>query len=254
MSFSTLSIRRPVLVTVLSLGIILIGAFGASNLGIREYPNVDSPIITVRTTYTGANAAVVETEVTEIIEASVNSASGIKSLTSRSSDGSSSIRAEFEVGTDLEAAANDIRDRVSRVQRKLPDGADAPVVYKSDSDSDPILIASLLSDTRDAMELSELATNVVKERLQTIPGVSEVNLWGAKTPVVRLWLDPLRMKAMGVTASDVSSALSVENEELPAGKIEGQTMDLSIRTLGRLNSPSDFNWRIFVANAIGQLV
>lgn len=241
MSFSTLSIRRPVLVTVLSLGIILIGAFGASNLGIREYPNVDSPIITVRTTYTGANAAVVETEVTEIIEASVNSASGIKSLTSTSSDGRSSIRAEFEVGTDLEAAANDIRDRVSRVQRKLPDGADAPVVYKSDSDSDPILIASLLSDTRDAMELSELATNVVKERLQTIPGVSEVNLWGAKTPVVRLWLDPLRMKAMGVTASDVSSALSVENEELPAGKIEGQTMDLSIRTLGRLNSPSDFN-------------
>ena len=241
MSFSTLSIRRPVLVTVLSLGIVLIGAFGASNLGIREYPNVDSPIITVRTTYTGANAAVVETEVTEIIEASVNSASGIKSLTSTSSDGSSTIRAEFEVGTDLEAAANDIRDRVSRVEGKLPDGADAPVVYKSDSDSDPILIASLLSDTRDAMELSELATNVVKERLQTISGVSEVNLWGSKTPVLRVWLDPLRMKALGVTASDVSAALAVENEELPSGKIEGQAMDLSIRTLGRLENPADFN-------------
>lgn len=241
MSFSTLSIRRPVLMTVLALGIVLIGAFGAMNLGIREYPNVDSPIITVRTSYSGANAAVVETEVTEILEASINSASGIKSLTSTSSDGSSTIRAEFEVGTDLEAAANDIRDRVSRVERKLPDAADAPVVYKSDSDSDPILIASLLSDVRDAMELSEIASNQVKERLQTIPGVSEVNLWGEKTPVVRLWLDPLRMKALGVTASEISSALSKENEELPAGKIEGQTMDLSIRTLGRLETPSDFN-------------
>ena len=241
MSFSTLSIRRPVLMTVLALGIVLVGAFGAMNLGIREYPNVDSPIITVRTTYTGANAAVVESEVTEIIEASVNSAAGIKSLTSTSSDGSSTIRAEFEVGTDLEAAANDIRDRVSRVTRRLPDAADAPVVYKSDSDSDPILIVSLLSDTRDAMELSEIATNVVKEKLQTIAGVSEVSLWGARTPVVRLWLDPLRMKALGVTPSDVSQAISRENEELPAGKIEGQTMDLSIRTLGRLEKPAEFN-------------
>lgn len=241
MSFSTLSIRRPVLMTVLALGIVLIGAFGAMNLGIREYPNVDSPIITVRTSYSGANAAVVETEVTEILEASINSAAGIKSLTSTSSDGSSTIRAEFEEGTDLEAAANDIRDRVSRVQRKLPDAADAPVVYKSDSDSDPILIASLLSDVRDAMELSEIASNQVKERLQTIPGVSEVNLWGEKTPVVRLWLDPLRMKALGVTASEISAALSKENEELPAGKIEGQATDLSVRTLGRLEAPSDFN-------------
>lgn len=241
MSLSTLSIRRPVLMTVLALGILLIGAFGAMNLGIREYPNVDSPIITVRTSYSGANAAVVETEVTEILEASINSASGIKSLTSTSSDGSSTIRAEFEVGTDLEAAANDIRDRVSRVERKLPDAADAPVVYKSDSDSDPILIASLLSDVRDAMELSEIASNQVKERLQTIPGVSEVNLWGEKTPVVRLWLDPLRMKALGVTASEISAALSKENEELPAGKIEGQAMDLSVRTLGRLEKPTDFN-------------
>lgn len=241
MNFSTLSIRRPVLMTVMALGIVLVGLFGATNLGIREYPSVDSPIITVRTTYTGANAAVVETEVTEILEASINSASGIKSLTSTSSDGSSTIRAEFDVGTDLEAAANDIRDRVSRVQRKLPDAADAPVVYKSDSDSDPILIASLLSDTRDAMELSEIGSNQVKERLQTIPGVSEVNLWGEKTPVVRLWLDPLRMNALGVTASDISAALSVENEELPAGKIEGQTMDLSIRTLGRLEKPAEFN-------------
>ena len=241
MNLAQTSIRRPVLMTVLAVGTMLLGLFGAMKLGVREYPNVDSPIITVRTTYSGANASVVESEVTEILEESINSASGIKSLTSTSSDGSSTIRAEFEVGTDLEAAANDIRDRVSRAQRNLPDAADAPVVYKSDSDSDPILIVSLLSDSRDAMEVSELARNVVKERLQTITGVSEVSLWGEKQPVVRLWLDPIRMKALGVTPSDVSGALSKENEELPAGKIEGQTMDLSLRTLGRLNSPVEFS-------------
>src|SRR5574344_1369786 len=233
MSLAQTSIHRPVLMTVLALGTVL--------LGVRKYPNVDSPGITVRTTYSGANAAVVEAEVTEVLEESINSASGIKSLTSTSSDGSSNIKVEFEVGSDLETAANDIRDRVSRAQRNLPDAADAPVVYKSDSDSDPILIVSLLSDTRDAMEISEIARNQVKERLQTIPGVSEVTLWGEKQPVVRLWLDPVRMRSLGVTASDVSNAISAENQELPSGKIEGQTMNLSLRTLGRLTAPQEFS-------------
>src|SRR5574344_992786 len=241
MSLAQTSIHRPVLMTVLALGTVLLGLFGAMHLGVRKYPNVDSPGITVRTTYSGANAAVVEAEVTEVLEESINSASGIKSLTSTSSDGSSNIKVEFEVGSDLETAANDIRDRVSRAQRNLPDAADAPVVYKSDSDSDPILIVSLLSDTRDAMEISEIARNQVKERLQTIPGVSEVTLWGEKQPVVRLWLDPVRMRSLGVTASDVSNAISAENQELPSGKIEGQTMNLSLRTLGRLTAPQEFS-------------
>src|SRR5574344_43173 len=241
MSLAQTSIHRPVLMTVLALGTVLLGLFGAMHLGVRKYPNVDSPVITVRTTYSGANAAVVEAEVTEVLEESINSASGIKSLTSTSSDGSSNIKVEFEVGSDLETAANDIRDRVSRAQRNLPDAADAPVVYKSDSDSDPILIVSLLSDTRDAMEISEIARNQVKERLQTIPGVSEVTLWGEKQPVVRLWLDPVRMRSLGVTASDVSNAISAENQELPSGKIEGQTMNLSLRTLGRLTAPQEFS-------------
>ena len=240
MSLAQVSVRRPVLMTVLAIGTVLLGLFGAMSLGVREYPNVDSPIITVSTNYSGANAAVVEAEVTEILEESINSASGIKSLTSTSSDGSSTIKVEFEVGTDLETAANDIRDRVSRVQRKLPDNADAPTVSKSDSDSEPILIVSLLSDTRDAMEISEIARNQVKEKLQTIPGVSEVSLWGEKQPVVRLWLDPLKMQALGITAADISAALDDENQELPAGKIQGQTMDLSIRTLGRLKDPAEF--------------
>lgn len=241
MSVSQLSVRRPVLMTVMALVILLLGFFGASNLGVREYPNVDYPLIQVRTSYPGANAAVVEAEVTEILEASINSAAGIKSLTSTSRDGSSSISIEFETGMDLEEAANEIRDRVSRVRRRLPDDVDEPTVNKSDSDSDPILMASLVSDKLDAMEVSEIARNQVKERLQTINGVSEVMLWGEKQPVVRLWLDPIKMQALGVSGVDMENALKKGNLELPSGSIEGVESTLSIRTLGRLLDPSEFS-------------
>ena len=240
MSVANLSVRRPVLMTVMALVIILLGAFGAMNLGVREYPNVDYPLIQVRTSYPGANAAVVEAEVTEILEASINSASGIKALTSTSRDGFSYISIEFETGMDLEAAANEIRDRVSRVRRRLPDDVDEPTVYKSDSDSDPILMVSLVSDKLDPMEVSELANNHVKERLQTIPGVSEVAIWGEKRPTVRLWIDPVRMQALGVSGAEMSAALSKGNLELPSGSIEGSETTLSIRTLGRILDPQAF--------------
>ena len=240
MSVANLSVRRPVLMTVMALVIILLGAFGATNLGVREYPNVDYPLIQVRTSYPGANAAVVEAEVTEILEASINSASGIKALTSTSRDGFSYISIEFETGMDLEAAANEIRDRVSRVRRRLPDDVDEPTVYKSDSDSDPILMVSLVSDKLDPMEVSELANNHVKERLQTIPGVSEVSIWGEKRPTVRLWIDPVRMQALGVSGAEMSAALSKGNLELPSGSIEGSETTLSIRTLGRILDPQAF--------------
>ena len=240
MSVANLSVRRPVLMTVMALVIILLGAFGASNLGVREYPNVDYPLIQVRTSYPGANAAVVEAEVTEILEASINSASGIKALTSTSRDGFSFINIEFETGMDLEAAANEIRDRVSRVRRRLPDDVDEPTVYKSDSDSDPILMVSLVSDRLDPMEVSELANNFVKERLQTINGVSEVAIWGEKRPTVRLWIDPIRLQALGVSGAEMSAALKKGNLELPSGSIEGSETTLSIRTLGRILNPKAF--------------
>ena len=240
MSISQLSVRRPVLMSVVALVILLLGFFGASNLGVREYPNVDYPLIQVRTSYPGANAAVVEAEVTEILEASINSASGIKALTSTSRDGFSSINIEFETGMDLEAAANEVRDRVSRVRRKLPDDVDEPTVYKSDSDNDPILMLSLVSDKLDPMEVSEIANNQVKERLQTISGVSEVAIWGEKRPTVRLWIDPVRMQALGVSGAEMSAALSRGNLELPSGTIEGSETTLSIRTLGRILDPKAF--------------
>ncbi len=240
MSVSQLSVRRPVLMTVMALVILLLGFFGLSSLGIREYPNVDYPLIQVRTSYPGANAAVVEAEVTEILEASINSASGIKALTSTSRDGFSYISIEFETGMDLEAAANEIRDRVSRVRRRLPDDVDEPTVYKSDSDNDPILMVSLVSDKLDPMEVSEIANNHVKERLQTINGVSEVAIWGEKRPVVRLWIDPIRMQALGVSGAQMAAALKQGNLELPSGSIEGSETTLSIRTLGRILDPKSF--------------
>ena len=240
MSVSQLSVRRPVLMTVMALVILLLGFFGLTSLGIREYPNVDYPLIQVRTSYPGANAAVVETEVTEILEASINSASGIKALTSTSRDGFSYISIEFETGMDLEAAANEIRDRVSRVRRRLPDDVDEPTVYKSDSDNDPILMVSLVSDKLDPMDVSEIANNHVKERLQTINGVSEVAIWGEQRPVVRLWLDPIRLQALGVSGAEMSAALSKGNLELPSGSIEGSETTLSIRTLGRILDPKSF--------------
>ena len=240
MSVANLSVRRPVLMTVMALVIILLGAFGASNLGVREYPNVDYPLIQVRTSYPGANAAVVEAEVTEILEASINSASGIKSLTSTSRDGFSFINIEFETGMDLEEAANEIRDRVSRVRRRLPDDVDEPTVYKSDSDNDPIMMVSLVSDKLDPMEVSELGNNFVKERLQTINGVSEIAIWGEKRPTVRLWIDPVRLQALGVSGAEMSAALKKGNLELPSGSIEGSETILSIRTLGRILDPKSF--------------
>ncbi|WP_173473749.1 efflux RND transporter permease subunit [Fibrobacter succinogenes] len=240
MSVSQLSVRRPVLMTVMALVILLLGFFGLTSLGIREYPNVDYPLIQVRTSYPGANAAVVEAEVTEILEASINSASGIKALTSTSRDGFSYISIEFETGMDLEAAANEIRDRVSRVRRRLPDDVDEPTVYKSDSDNDPILMVSLVSDKLDPMDVSEIANNHVKERLQTINGVSEVAIWGEKRPVVRLWIDPIRMQALGVSGAQMAAALKQGNLELPSGSIEGSETTLSIRTLGRILDPKSF--------------
>ncbi len=240
MSISQLSVRRPVLMSVVALVILLLGFFGASNLGVREYPNVDYPLIQVRTSYPGANAAVVEAEVTEILEASINSASGIKALTSTSRDGFSFINIEFETGMDLEAAANEVRDRVSRVRRRLPDDVDEPTVYKSDSDNDPILMLSLVSDKLDPMEVSEIANNQVKERLQTISGVSEVAIWGEKRPTVRLWIDPVRLQALGVSGAEMSAALKKGNLELPSGTIEGSETTLSIRTLGRILDPKAF--------------
>lgn len=240
-SLSSLSINRPVLAIVMSLVILLFGGIGISLLGIREYPSVDPPVINVSTSYVGANADVILAQITEPLEEQINGIQGIKSLTSTSADGRSNITVEFEVGADLEAAANDVRDKVSGAQRNLPPDAEPPVVSKADADSQPIVGVNVKSDKRSLLELTEIADNVFKERLQTIPGVSRVQIWGEKEYAIRLRMDPLKMASYGITPMDVLSKVQSENVELPSGRIEGQSIELSVRTKSRLSSPQEFN-------------
>ncbi|PKO99667.1 MAG: acriflavin resistance protein [Bacteroidetes bacterium HGW-Bacteroidetes-8] len=248
MSISTTTINRPVLATVMSLLILIFGAIGYTSLGVRDYPSVDNPVISVRCSFTGANADVIETQITEPLEAAVNGIPGIRAISSTSRDGSSSINIEFNLEVDLETAANDVRDKVSGAMRRLPQDVDPPVVEKSDADDQPIYTITLGSRTRDIIDLSEFAEVNFKERLQTISGVSNVNVWGSKRYSIRMRMDPLLLAAYRITPLDVRQAVSRENVELPSGMIEGSTMELTVRTLGRLRSLEDFNNLIIARN------
>ncbi len=240
MSLSSISIRRPVLAIVLSLAILLFGGIGLSNLGVREYPSVDPPVISVSTNYRGASAEVVESQITEPLEAAVNSVEGIRTLTSVSRDGRSTIQVEFELGEDLERAANDVRDRVFRTLGQLPPDVDPPSVAKADSDSPPIVMLTVRSDQRSLLELSRLADEIFVERLQTSPGVSRIDVWGDKSYAMRLWIDPLKLASYRLSPVDVRDAVRRENVELPAGRIEGQDIELAVRTMSRLSTPEEF--------------
>lgn len=253
MSLSSISIQRPVLAIVMSVVIVLFGIIGMQSLGIREYPSVEPPIITVSCGYVGANADIIESQITEPIEEAVNGIAGIRSITSVSSNGRSNITIEFTLGEDLETAANDVRDKVSQVVRLLPVDADPPVVSKADADASPIVFITVFSQERSLLELSEFAENVFKERLQTIPGVSTVNIWGQKKYSMRLWMDPDKMAAYQLTPLDVRSALQRENIELPSGMVEGANTELTVRTQGRLSSPEEFN-QLIIKQQDGSLI
>ena len=240
MSLASTSIKRPVMSIVMSIVVVIFGIIGLTTLPVREFPSVDPPIINVRTVYPGANAEIIDSQITEILEASINGISGIRTLTSTSSDGNSNIVVEFELGVDMEAAANDVRDRVSRVQNRLPRDCDPPTVFKQDADANPIIMLAVRSDLRNPLDLSDVADRMFKERLQTIPGISEINIYGEKRYAIRIYLDPARMAAYGLTAADVRTQVTNENVELPSGTIEGTTIDLSIRTLGLIRTPQEF--------------
>ncbi|RYY41244.1 MAG: efflux RND transporter permease subunit [Chitinophagaceae bacterium] len=242
MNISELSLRRPVLAIVMNIIIVVFGVIGFKSLGVRDYPAIDPPNINVRTSYGGANPDIIETQITEPLEKAINGIAGIKNITSSSNAGSSNINVEFELGIDLEAAANDVRDKVSQASRQLPADLDAPpVVSKADASSDPIISMTVQSNTRNQLEISEWANNVLVERIQTIPGVSAIQIWGEKRYAMRIWLRPERMAAYGLTPNDISQALSRENVELPSGKISGNATELTVRTFGRLNTEDDFN-------------
>jgi len=251
MNLAELSLRRPILAVVMNLIIVLFGVIGFKFLGVRDYPAIDPPNISVRTSYPGANPDIIETQITEPLEKSINGIAGIKNITSSSSNGTSNINVEFELGIDLEAAANDVRDKVSQTVRSLPSDLDAPpVVSKADASSEPIISMTVQSPNRDQLAITEYATNVLVERLQTIPGVSAVQIWGEKRYAMRLWLEPSKLNALGITVGDVQAALNRENSELPSGKIAGSSIELSVRTFGRMNTEEDFN-NLIIKNSNG---
>jgi multidrug efflux pump len=253
MRLSSVSIRRPVLTIVLNLAIVLFGLIAMRMLGVRDYPAVDPPVVSVNTSYSGANASVIESQITEPLEEAVNAVPGVRYLSSTSRDGRSSISIEFDLGVDMEVAANDVRDKVSKALRRLPPDADNPGVSKADADAGSIIFLSIRSDTRSALELSALANDLFKERLQTIPGLSEARVSGEKKYAIRLWMDPYRMAARGITVEDVKAALDKENVELPSGSVEGDKVELTVRTVSRLRDPAEFN-QLFLKEINGQPV
>ena len=253
MNISELSIRRPVLATVLTIIIIIFGLIGYSVLGVREYPSVDNPIISVTCSYAGANADVIENQITEPLEQNINGIPGIRSLSSVSQQGQCRITVEFELSVDLETAANDVRDKVSRAQRFLPRDCDPPTVSKADADAMPILMVAIQSDKRSLLELSEIADLTVKEQLQTIPDVSSVQIWGEKRYSMRIWLDPVKLAAYGLTPVDVKNAITSENVELPSGSIEGNTVELTLRTMGQMHTAQEFN-NVILKESNGNIV
>jgi len=249
MNISSVSINRPVLAIVMSIIIVLFGGISYKFLGVREYPSIDPPIITVRTGYAGANADVIESQITEPLEKVLNGIEGVRTISSTSAQGASTITVEFNLEANLEAAANDVRDKVSQAVRQLPQDIDAlPTVTKSDANSDAIISMTVQSDSRNHLDLSAYAENVIAERLQTIPGVSNIQIWGQKRYAMRLWLNSDKLSAYGVTPLDVKQALDKQNVELPSGKISGNTTELTVNAIGKLTNEEQFNNMIIRSN------
>lgn len=242
MSLSTTSIKRPVLAIVMNLVLVLFGIIGFKFLGVREFPSIDPPNVSVRTSYPGANSDIIESQITEPLEKAINSIEGIKNISSSSNQGTSNINVEFNLNKNLEEAANDVRDKVSQAVRQLPKDIDGlPVVSKADANSESIISMTVQSDKRNQLELSDYAENIIAQRLQTIPGVSGIQIWGQKRFAMRIWIDPAKLASYKLTALDVKYALDRENVELPSGKISGDATELSVKTIGNLANEEEFN-------------
>ncbi len=240
MKISELSIRRPVFATVMSLAIILFGLVSFLRLPVREYPDIDPPVVSVTTFYRGASPNVIETEITDVLEEQFSTIDGVRLLTSSSVEQGSVVTIEFEQGRDVDEAANDVRDRVSRIRGTLPSEADDPVVEKVDVNAQPIVWLALSSTRHSNLEVSDVADRVLKDRIQRLPGVASVFLGGERRYAMRVWLDPSRMTAHDLTIQDINAAIARENAEIPAGRVEGVNREFAVRTRGELASPEEF--------------
>ncbi|MDX2473025.1 MAG: efflux RND transporter permease subunit [Candidatus Krumholzibacteria bacterium] len=253
MKLSEIAIKRPVFATVMSLSIMLIGYISFTRLPVREYPETDPPIVSVTTIYRGASPNVVETEITDVLEDQFSTIESIKTITSSSREQGSVITIEFELNRDVDEAANDVRDRVSRVGGLLPRAADDPVVAKVDVNAQPIIWLAVSSDNHTTLELSGYSDRILKERLQRLPGVGNVFIGGERRYAMRVWIDPLRMATYGLTVQDVEAAIRTENAEIPGGRVEGTAREFAVRTRGELNTPEGFG-AIIVSHVGDQIV
>ncbi len=240
MSLTDLSIKRPVFATVISLMMIVLGIASLISLPIRELPQIDPPVVQVTTTYTGASAAVVDTQITELIESAVAGIEGVKTISSQSRDERSQVVIEFKLNRDVDAAANDVRDRVARALARLPDAADQPVVAKVDGDTRPILWIALSSDVYTGMEVTDIARRRFVDRLAIVEGVAQVLVQGERRFSMRVWLDRQSMAARGLTVQDIEEAIRRENIELPGGRLDSAQRELTVRTDTRLSRPEQF--------------
>ena len=240
MKLSEIAIQRPVFATVMSLAIVLLGYISFTRLPVREYPETDPPIVSVTTLYRGASPNVVETEITDVLEEQFSTIESVKSITSSSREQGSVITIEFELHRDVDESANDVRDRVSRIRGQLPREAEDPIVAKVDVNAQPIMWLALSSESHSGLELSDYADRILKERLQRLPGVGSIFLGGERRYAMRIWLDPLRMAARGITVQDVEQAVRSENAEIPGGRVEGDGREFAVRTRGELDTPEGF--------------
>ena len=240
MKLSEVSIQRPVFATVMSLSIILFGVIAFTRLPVREYPDIDPPVVSITTFYRGASPSVVETEITDILEEQLATLEGVKTIQSSSLEQGSSITVEFELSRNVEEAANDVRDKVSRVRGQLPREAEDPIVAKVDVNAQPIFWIALSSTRHNGLELTEVADLILKERLQHVPGVGSVFIGGSRRYAMRVWLDPDRMANRGVTVQDIERSLRDENAEIPGGRVEGAGREFAVRTRGELAKPEEF--------------
>src|SRR4051812_25316051 len=240
MMLSDLSVRRPVFAAVAAIILCVVGVAAFLALPVRELPSVDPPVVSVQTSYRGASAEVVEERITQVIERQVSGIQGIDRVQSSSRDGSSRISISFTLDRDLDQAANDVRDAVSRVTAQLPDQADPPQIAKANADSQPIMFLSMTSSTMNRMQLSDYANRYLVERFSTVPGVAQVGLGGQQLYSMRIWLDPDAMAARGVTVDDVETALNSQNLELPAGSLEAPAKDFTIRVARGFSTPAEF--------------